>query len=96
MNHRRTSSNVSTSSGTAIPSSNSSSSSNINPVFRLEDELSPALNQSTTSIGLNQKVVFEIDPRSCGAQSSTPSFRIARQNSLEMERPRTLVNSIYI
>jgi len=91
MNHRRTSSNVSNSSGNAIPSSNSSSSSNINPVFRLEDELPSGPNQSVSSFGIHQRVAYDIDPRPYGAQSSNSSFRMARQNSLEMERPGTLV-----
>ncbi|XP_059351844.1 mitogen-activated protein kinase kinase kinase 11-like isoform X2 [Daphnia carinata] len=82
-NHRRTSSNVSNSSiGGIIGLANSS---NVNPSFRLEDELDTVHVQGPPTQG---RVVFDLDPRS-SASPATP-FRIARQNSLEMERPGTL------
>lgn len=85
-NHRRTSSNVSNSSiGGIIGLANSS---NVNPSFRLEDELDPVHVQVPAIGGTQGRVAFDLDPRS-SASPATP-FRIARQNSLEMERPGTL------
>lgn len=87
-NHRRTSSNVSNSSvGGIIGLVNSS---NVNPSFRLEDELDSMHHQAS---GVHSgRVAFDLDPRSIPPSNPpTPSYRIARQNSLEMERPGTLV-----
>lgn len=89
-NHRRTSSNVSNSSiGGVIGLANSS---NVNPSFRLEDELDSIPTQTTHS----GRVAFDLDPRSSISSTAAPptSYRIARQNSLEMERPGSLVSSI--
>ena len=84
VNHRRTSSNVSNSSiGGIIGLANSS---NINPSFRLEDELDSLHVQPAPT----SRVVFDLDPRTSANPPAT-SYRIARQNSLEMERPGTLV-----
>lgn len=87
-NHRRTSSNVSSSSVTGIMNS-----SNVNPSFRLEDELDLVVQQpaSQSATGAQaSRVAFDLEPRA--PASSTPaSYRMARQNSLEMERPGTLV-----
>jgi hypothetical protein len=87
-NHRRTSSNVSnSSSGGTIGLANSS---NVNPSFRLEDELDSVHVQTAATGGHPGRVAFDLDPRSTASPAT--SYRIARQNSLEMERPGTLVN----
>lgn len=59
----------------------STNSSSVNPSFRLEDELEPAP-ASTERRG----VAFDLAP-------SASSMRPVRQNSLEPERPGTLVRS---
>ncbi|XP_046647838.1 mitogen-activated protein kinase kinase kinase 11-like isoform X1 [Daphnia pulicaria] len=85
-NHRRTSSNVSnSSSGGTIGLANSS---NVNPSFRLEDELDSVHVQTAATGGHPGRVAFDLDPRSTASPAT--SYRIARQNSLEMERPGTL------
>lgn len=79
--HRRTSSNVSASSVTGV----AAGASNVNPTFRLEDELD--------TVQPAGRVVFDLEPRAL-AGAATPvsaTYRMARQNSLEMERPGTLV-----
>lgn len=90
-NHRRTSSNVSNSSAGGII--NLINSSNINPSFRLEDELDTVHAQApTANVHSTSRVAFDLEPRtSSTANPPTSSYRIARQNSLEMERPGTLV-----
>ncbi len=90
INHRRTSSNVSNSSISGIIGL--ANSSNINPSFRLEDELDSIHVQPAATGVHSSRVAFDLDPRT-SASSNPPasSYRIARQNSLEMERPGTLV-----
>ena len=88
--HRRTSSNVSNSSiGGIIGLANSS---NVNPSFRLEDELDSIHVRAAATGGHQGRVAFDLEPRSTASPAT--SYRIARQNSLEMERPGTLVNKI--
>ena len=83
-NHRRTSSNVSNSSVTGIIMN----SSNVNPSFRLEDELDLQPSSQAVTVSQGNRVAFDLEPR---APASSGSYRMARQNSLEMERPGTLV-----
>lgn len=89
-NHRRTSSNVSNSSAGGIIGL--VNSSNVNPSFRLEDELD-SMHVQPSAVHPSSRVAFDLDPRSSASSNPppAPSYRIARQNSLEMERPGTLV-----
>lgn len=80
-NHRRSPSNVSNS------SSVNTSSSNINPSFRLEDEID---SQFSSPNSMGQRVAFDLDPPR--ASQTSASIRPNRQNS-ELERPGTLVCS---
>lgn len=71
--------------------------SNLNPTFKLEDELDMGRNLPLTSGVGYQRVLFDMDPRASSSQGSSNHSSslhrqgMARQNSLEMERPATLV-----
>ena len=79
-NHRRSPSNVSN-------SSSNTNSSNINPSFRLEDEID---SQFSSPNSTGQRVAFDLDPPR--ASQTSASIRPTRQNS-EIERPGTLVSA---
>lgn len=89
-NHRRTPSNLSNASASGQQLAGLASSSNVNPSFRLEDELD-ALQAQAASALQPGRVAFDLDPMRGAAPTTFSSNMYRRQNSLEMERPSTLV-----
>lgn len=96
--HRRTPSNLSSSSSVVA----GGSVSKVNPSFRLEDELDTLVQHHGTSTSSgNQRMACGLDPCSTayiGTHNAPALYRHSpgRQNSFEMERPEILVGPSWL